>query len=126
MHAKTASAGCCQGKEAEAGYSKAQGCCKAEGASQQAALKGIVTDLPYAERHRVVVAGTMECGHCTYKATAKCQPLLKTTDGKVYPLLQSNLVKDMRHDKTGTFEVSSNVKVVNGIKYLDVKSYRSM
>ena len=127
--AKTASADCCKGMTAEAGYSKASNgdaCCKSESAAQQAALKKIVTVLPYGERHRVVVAGTMECGHCTYQATTRCQPLLKTADGKVYPLIHDHMVKDMRHGQAGTFEISSNVKLVNGIKHLEVKSYRSL
>ena len=121
---------CCLGKDAVAGYSKAgddKACCNSMKADAHAtALKGIVDEIPYAERHRVVVAGSMECGHCNYSATEHCQPLFKTTDGKVYPLIRSDLVTKMRSAEASAFEVSSSVKFVNGVKYLEVKSYKSL
>jgi len=127
--AKTA-ANCCAGENAVAGYTKAgadRACCNAAKADKLAAeLKTIVDEVPHMERHRVVVAGSMECGHCTYDATGSCQPLLKTTDGKVYPLLKNGLVKRMHKSDAKSFEVSSNVRLINGVKYLEVKSYKSL
>lgn len=127
--AKTA-AHCCAGENAVAGYTKAgadKACCNAAKADKLAAeLKTIVDEVPHMERHRVVVAGSMECGHCTYDATASCQPLLKTTDGKVYPLLRNGLVKRMHKSDAKSFEVSTNVRLINGVKYLEVKSYKSL
>jgi hypothetical protein len=127
--AKTA-AHCCAGENAVAGYTKAgadRACCNAAKADKLAAeLKTIVDEVPHMERYRMVVAGSMECGHCTYDATASCQPLLKTTDGKVYPLLRNGLVKRMHKSDAKSFEVSTNVRLINGVKYLEVKSYKSL
>jgi hypothetical protein len=133
--AKTASASSCSkatvagcpkaGKRTACGASCAKACCDAE-AKHAAALKKIVDEIPYGERRRVVVAGSIECGSCTYKATTSCQPLLKTTDGKVYPLMRSGMVKKMRKSGATSVTVSSSVRRVDGVKYLDVKSFSAI
>ena len=136
--AKTASSGCSKGKAAVAGYEKTgkgkaacspedckSACCDAD-AAHAAALKGIVDEIPYRDSHRVVVSGTIECGSCTYKTTTACQPLLKTTDGKVYPLNHSGMVKKMKKSGATSFEVTSKVRNFNGVKYLDVKSFKTI
>jgi hypothetical protein len=74
----------------------------------------------------VTVAGTIECAHCTYDAVATCQPLLKTADGKIYPMLRSNLIKKMKHSGAKQVEVTSNVRNAHGVKYLDVKSFKAL
>ncbi len=107
------------GKAAVAGYSK-----KAE--NDNAALKELVDEIPLANNKRLVVTGAMECGKCTAKTTASCAPLFKTTDGKTYPLWKSSMVKNMQKDSASEYEVSTRVKKVNGIKYLDVVAYKTM
>jgi len=119
----TASSGCCaSGKAAVAGYTKG------ECGDNAAALNEITDEVPYGERKRVVVAGTMECGHCTFNKTAGCAPLIKTSDGKVYPLLNDDMVKRMRKTKTEEgFELSARVrKLEDGVKYLEVVSFKAL
>jgi hypothetical protein len=124
--AKLAS-GCCAGKAAVAGYSK-EGKAKAKETPEEhaAALKAVVDEVPAYESRRVVVTGTMACGHCSLEATATCAPLLKTTDGKVYPLAPSQMVKNMRHSDAAQFHVTSRVKNLYGVKYLDVQAFDTL
>jgi hypothetical protein len=89
-------------------------------------LKKVVDEIPEAERSRVVVAGTLECGHCTYDAVGTCQPLLKTADGKVYPMLRNHLIKKMHKSGAAKVEVTSNVRNAHGVKYLDVKTFKAL
>jgi len=113
-------ASCCEeGKTASAAGSSEK-CSSATTAS----LKGKVDDMPYRENKRVVLAGTYACGHCTLEKTEDCSPMLKTADGKVYPLLQNTQAKDMRAKEGKSLEVSGTVKKVDGVKFLDVKSYK--
>jgi len=127
----TASAGC-SGKSAVAGYEKAScssNCCSgtAKASEQAMAVREVTDELPYGSNKRVVLTGSLACGKCTYKATASCAPLLKTADGKVYPLSpNSNLVNDMKASKGGTFEVSARVKKSYGTKYLDVVAFNTL
>jgi len=129
----TASAGC-SGKSAVAGYEKAdascpKGCCSATAkASEQAsALREVTDELPYGNNKRVVLTGSLACGKCTLQATSSCAPLLKTADGKLYPLSpNSNLVKEMKSSKAGSFEVSARVKKTYGTKYLDVVAFHTL
>jgi hypothetical protein len=118
-HANAAAGGsCCEGgKTAGAANDK---CASAKSAS----LKGKVDDLPYRENKRVVLAGSYECGHCTLQKTEDCAPMLKTADGKVYPLLQNAQARDMRSREGKNVEVSGSVKKLDGVKYIEVKSYR--
>jgi len=135
----TASAGCCKasGKAAVAGYTKkasascsksagataSAACCKAEKAAAKiAALRGIVDELPYRESKRLVVTGSVACGKCSYHLTESCAPLLKTTDGKVYPLIKSDFVKQMRNSSAAEFKVSSRVRKMGGLSYLDIQA----
>jgi hypothetical protein len=132
----TASAGC-SGKSAVAGYEKAAcsksacagACCSATAqASKQASdVREVTDELPYGNNKRLVLTGSIACGKCTYKTTASCAPLLKTADGKVYPLSpNNNLVNDMKHSKAGSFEVSARVKKSYGTKYLDVVAFHTL
>jgi hypothetical protein len=113
-----AAEGCCEGKSASA--TGADKCATVKSAS----LKGVVDDMPYRENKRVVLAGAYACGHCTLDKTADCTPMLKTADGKIYPLLQNNRAKEMRSTEGKNIEVSGTVKKLDGVKFLDVKSYR--
>jgi len=132
----TASAGC-SGKTAEAGYEKA-GCTKtacsgaccsgtAKASAQASAVRDVSDELPYGNNKRVVLSGSLACGKCTYQTTTACAPLLKTADGKVYPLSpNNNLVSEMKHSKAGSFEVSARVKKSYGTKYLDVVAFHTL
>jgi hypothetical protein len=114
-----AAGGCCDSKTATAAGS-AEKCSSA----QTASLKGKVDDMPYRESKRVVIAGSYACGHCTLQKTEDCAPMLKTADGKVYPLLQNNHATDMRSKEGKSLEVSGTVKKVDGVKFLEVKSFK--
>jgi len=81
--------------------------------------------VPYREDKRLVLTGTYECGHCGVGATAECSPMFKTADGKVYPLWNSDRVANLRSDKAAkNVEIATVVKKVDGVKYLDLKSYK--
>ncbi len=114
-------AGCCESKTASAAGS-GEKCASAQSAS----LKGKVDEMPYRESKRVVLAGSYACGHCTLQKTEDCSPMLKTADGKVYPLLQNNNAMEMRSKEGKNLEVSGTVKKVDGIKFLEVKSFKVM
>lgn len=116
-----AAGGCCEGKSASAAGS-GEKCATAKTAS----LKGKVDEMPYRESKRVTLAGSYACGHCTLNKTEDCSPMLKTADGKVYPLLQNSHAMEMRSKEGKNLEVSGTVKKVDGVKYLDVKSYKVM
>jgi len=125
--AKTASA-CCSSKNAVAGYTKAEKKqAKAEeAAARTAALKEITDPLPYKNNKRVVVTGSMQCGSCSYKATAACAPLFKTIDGKVYALIQNGKWEAMHKSGADTFEVSTRVTKRSGMKYLEVVAFKAL
>ena len=114
-----AAAGCCESKTASAAGSDEK-CSTAKTAS----LKGKVDEMPYRESKKVVIAGSYACGHCTLQKTEDCSPMLKTADGKVYPLLQNNHAMEMKSKEGKNLEVSGTVKKVDGVKFLDVKSYK--
>jgi hypothetical protein len=51
--------------------------------------------------------------------------MFKTADGKVYPLWNSDRVANLRSDKAAkNVEIATVVKKVDGVKYLDLKSYK--
>ena len=85
-------------------------------------MKEIVDELPYREAKRVVLTGSVACGKCSYNLTESCAPLLKTSDGKVYPLIKSDFVKQMRHSSAAEFKVSSRVRKMGGLSYLDIQA----
>ena len=86
-----------------------------------------VDAVPYRENKRLVLTGSYECGHCGIGATAECAPMFKTADGKVYPLLDSERVSNLRDDKaSASVEISTVVKKIDGVKYLDVKSFKAL
>jgi len=120
-HATAASsAGCCAKGVKTASAEGGEHCTEAKSAS----LKGVVDELPYRESKRVVVAGSYACSHCTLHKTETCAPMLKTTDGKVYPLLKNSHIAAIKGTKGGNIEVSGVVKKIDGVKYIDVKSYK--
>lgn len=124
---RTASFACTSGKAAVAGYTKASATSAETPEEHAAALKGIVSEIPYRESKRMVIAGNMACGSCSYDATASCAPLFKTVDGKVYPLVPGQLVDRMKNaESTNGFEVTTRVKKMDGVKYLDVLAFKAL
>ncbi|HEU4366050.1 MAG TPA: hypothetical protein VFT13_11365 [Candidatus Krumholzibacteria bacterium] len=132
------------GSSSEKGFAVAAGgdaCCKSGSAAATAAkegkevcdesktataFKGAVDELPYRENKRVVLTGAYVCGHCTLNVTDGCAPMFKTTDGKVYPLIKNAHASDLRTANTGKgIEIASSVKRIDGVKYLEVKSYKA-
>ncbi len=99
----------------------------AEGCDKSTKTAAAVDVVPYRENKRLVLTGSYECGHCGIGATAECSPMFKTADGKVYPLWNSERVSNLREAETAkNVEISTVVKKVDGVKYLDVKSYKSL
>jgi hypothetical protein len=96
-------------------------CCAA---TKTASLKGLVDEMPYRENKRVTLAGSYACGHCTLQKTEDCSPMLKTADGKIYPLLENARASELKDIEGKNIEVSGTVKKVEGVKFLEVKSYK--
>jgi hypothetical protein len=111
---------CCESKSVKT--AAMEGC-----EAKTASAKHAVDKLPYAENRRVVLAGTYECGHCELHLTDECSPMLKTADGKIYPLLHNARVEALREAKCANgVEVSGLVRKIDGVKVIDVKSYRAL
>jgi hypothetical protein len=113
-----AAASCC---DAKAVKTAGTGSCSE---AKSASLKGVVDELPYRESKRVVLTGEYACGHCTLHKTEECSPMLKTADGKVYPLLKSARASELKGVTGKSIEVAGTVKKVDGVKFIDLKSYK--
>lgn len=96
-------------------------CCAA---GKTASLKGLVDEMPYKENKKVNLAGSYACGHCTLAKTEDCSPMFKTADGKVYPLFKNSRSSALKELEGKNIQVSGSVKKVDGVKYLEVKSYK--
>jgi hypothetical protein len=122
--AKTASAaggaGCCGEKSSSSAMNDE----KCGTATKTASLKGIVDEMPYKENKRVTLAGSYACGHCTLQKTEDCSPMFKTADGKIYPLLKNARATELKDAEGKSLQVSGTVKKLDGVKYLEVKSYK--
>jgi hypothetical protein len=111
----------CGAKATNASAHGEESCCAA---TKTASLKGLVDEMPYKENKKVTLAGAYACGHCTLAKTEDCSPMFKTADGKIYPLFKnarSSALKDMEGKN---IQISGSVKKVDGVKYLEVKSYK--
>lgn len=133
--AAAAASGCCkEGAQASAAMAGGDGCAKSAAAGSKeacaqaktASLKGVVDEMPYRESKKVVLTGAYACGHCQLQKTEECSPMLKTADGKVYPMLQSNHVAEIKAAKAASIQVTGVVKKVDGVKFIDVKSYKAI
>ncbi len=103
--------------------------CKAvcDEAKTASAFKDAVDDIPYRENKRLVLSGAYVCGHCNLKVTEGCSPMFKTADGKIYPLIKNPEAMKLRAADSGNgVEIATSVKKLDGIKYLEVKSYKSL
>ncbi len=124
--AAAAGAGCEKSGAAASAKSKEE-CAKVCNEAKTAALKAAVDDIPYRENKRLVLTGSYACGRCTLEVTETCSPLFKTAEGKVYPMIKSQLTQNLRRADAGNgVEIGSSVKKIDGIKYLEVKSYKSL
>jgi len=113
------------------GCGAAGACCKTAAAKMRAKhiseIKSAVTELPYHESKRLVLSGQVLCGKCQLNKFETCQTLLKTNDGKLYPLLSNNKVHKLRMTESNNgFEITARVKRLDGIKYLEVISFNEM
>jgi hypothetical protein len=105
--ASAGGAGCSGDKQAGTAMHEDK-CCAA---TKTASLKGLVDEMPYKENKRVTLAGSYACGHCDLAKTDDCSPMLKTTDGKVYPLFQNARAADLKNAAEGkNIEVSGTVR----------------
>ncbi len=112
---------CCASKTAGAAGARC------EKSLQSASLQGVVDEIPYRESKRLVLAGTYACGHCSLHLTEACAPMFKTADGKVYPLMKDNRSADLRKaGATNGVQLSAQVRNINGVKYLEVKSFKTL
>lgn len=118
---KTASAGkCCK-----AGMSAC--CAGAKRAVHSAALKKVVDDIPYRESKRLVLTGKVMCGKCGLGELELCQPMIKTEGGKLYPIAKNALARKMRGCQSeNAFKISTRVKRIDGVKYLEVTSFTAL
>jgi hypothetical protein len=124
----TASKGCgsaCRGDCAGGGA-----CCKAAAAKQKAkhiaAIKTVMTDLPYNESRRLVLTGQVVCGKCQLQKFESCQAMFKTKDGKLYPLVSNGKVRQLKMNSKGEFQITTRVKRLDGIKYLEVTNFTEL
>lgn len=125
VSAKGCSASCkgaCSGEKA---------CCKSAAAKMKvkriAAVKAVVSDLPYNESKRLVLTGHYVCGKCQLEKFESCQALFKTNDGEIYPLVSNSKVKKLRMMKSSDgFQITTRVKRLDGIKYLEVLNFKEI
>jgi hypothetical protein len=99
--------------------------CKTAQKQNEEAIRKISADLPYHESKRLVMTGEYVCGKCDLSKMESCQGFLKTAQGDLYPLLKGAKTKMMgklAHTDTNTFEIVGRVKVLDGVKYIEVTS----
>jgi hypothetical protein len=83
--------------------------------------------IPYDAGKRVELTGSVVCGHCDLNCTESCQVVFKTADGKVYLLMDSELVEKMRKKTAESgYKVVTVVRDVDGTKYLDVEKMSAL
>ncbi len=145
--ASAAAAGCTKGTKASSMCSKASAaasaacskmsgsaksacCSKQKAANASASIQGVSTDMPWHESKRIVLTGSYVCGKCSLSKLDFCQGFLKTSEGSLFPLmtgLQVNKMKMAAHSKDAKgFEVVSKVRIINGVKYLQVRNFTNL
>ena len=86
--------------------------------------------MPWHESKRIVLTGSYVCGKCSLSKLDFCQGFLKTSEGSLFPLmtgLQVNKMKMAAHSKDAKgFEVVSKVRIINGVKYLQVLNFTNL
>ena len=64
------------------------------------------------------------CGKCSIEKLETCQGFLKTNDGDLYPLMNSNKLKGMCKSASmnpdNEYTVVGRVQIIDGVKYLNV------
>lgn len=121
--AKAASAaGCCTKDEAAK-----SGCCEKSEQAYFDQLSAVSDEIPLRENARMTVTGTAVCGHCDLGKTDRCQPMVKTADGKLYALGHGLNVHEMKNTEAKNgFSITGRVKEVHGVSYLEVTSFRPL
>lgn len=125
---KTAEFSGCKSEKACAGKCSSTCCADAKRAAHTSAVKKVVDNIPYREAKRLVVTGEVMCGKCAkIGEMVKCQPMVKTNDGKIYPLVKNGVVKKLRACHSDSqYKISGRVKKIQGVRYLDVTSVKVM
>jgi hypothetical protein len=103
-------------------------CCPGDSGKWQekhsAIIKKMSTTMSHREAKRLVLEGEYVCGKCSFEELDVCQGFIKTGDGSLYPLIKNGKLKGMckvaSEKKNNKFEVVGRVKIINGIKYLNV------
>ncbi|MBI4719669.1 MAG: hypothetical protein HY770_00200 [Chitinivibrionia bacterium] len=94
------------------------------------AIKKVATDLPYRESKRLVLTGEYVCGKCGLEKMDSCQGFFKTAQGDLYPLLkgtETKMMGKMAHkQEKNKFEIVGKVRIVDGVKYIEVTSVAGM
>lgn len=80
--------------------------------------------MPYRESKRVILAGEYVCGKCSLEKLDTCQGFVKTGDGNLYPLLKSGKLKGLCKSAAAhgdkQYKIVGHVRIINGVKYIDV------
>lgn len=129
--------GCCASKTAAfSTYKKSSSQCASKIECKRAykkkaqAIKALSTPLRYHETKRLVLSGEYVCGKCSLSKLDFCQGFLKTSDGKLYPLLRGprsrRMMKAVHGEKKAIFEIVAHVKLVQGVKYLEVAKFKKI
>ncbi len=123
----SACAGCnmCKGSKAHGKNCTAACCSRTSHVSHAHAVAKVSDVIPDRENKRVVLMGNVICGGCKLEGIKRCQPMLKTKDGKIYPLAGNVKMKKMGGCKGSdtAYEIRGRVKKIYGVKYVDVTSY---
>lgn len=113
--------GCSKGASAAALAGTKSGCSKSSASAAEFA------SIPYHETKRVVLKGEAKCGKCTMNLTEACETVFKTADGKFYRLLKSPRVDKLREAESDKgFKIVTRVRRLDGVKYLELESFRTL
>jgi hypothetical protein len=107
-------------------------CCvdKKAAAARTSAVKSLASSMSWHESKRLVLTGEYVCGKCSLSKLDFCQGFIKTSDGKLYPLVKNNRVEAMKKAAHASdpvkFEAVTKVRLLNGVKYLEVENFKTL
>ncbi len=101
--------------------------CAKKKAKDIAIMKKVVTDIPFHESTKLVLEGKYVCGKCELEKFDACKAMFETNDGELYPLVHNHVVRSMRKTAAADgFKITTRVKRIDGIKYLEVKRFEQL
>jgi len=77
------------------------------------------------EGRRLVLTGNAVCTKCNFKTTESCSTLFQTADGKVYRLIENNMIKGLRAADEDV-QITTTIRKVDGVKYLEVETFKAI